>query len=84
LENIILKYITFFRESNEFTDILNDPTVKKSIDEKTTWNKHLLLGVVDDDKLISYITLKYGESIRTNLTKDYSPIPYVDYIPVRR
>jgi hypothetical protein len=84
LENIILKYITFFRESNEFSDILKDPTVKKSIDETITWNNHLLLGVVDDDKLISYITLKYGDSIRTNLVKSYKPIPNVDYLPVRR
>lgn len=79
-----MKNITFYRENNDFSDILNDPTVKKSIDEMTTWHNYLLLGVVDDDKLSSYITLKYGDSIATNLTKDYSPIPYVDYIPVRR
>ena len=84
MESLILKNITFYRESNDFSDILKDPAVKKSIDEVTTWNNYLLLGVVDDDKLTSYITLKYGESIRTNLTKDYSPIPNVDYTPIRK
>jgi hypothetical protein len=79
-----LKYITFYRENNDFTDILKDPAVKKSIDEITSWKNYLLLGVIDDDKLASYITLKYGDSIRTNLTQDFSPIPYIDYTPIRK
>lgn len=79
-----MKYITFYRENDDFTDILKDPGVKKSIDEITTWRNYLLLGVVDDDKVVSYITLKYGDSIRTNLTTDYTPVPNVDYTPLRK
>jgi len=79
-----MKYITFYRTSNDFTDILNDPTIKKCIDEKMSFRNYLRLGIVDDDKIFSYITLKYGESIRTNITKDYTPIPNVDYKPIRK
>jgi len=76
-----MKYITFFRESSNFEDILKDPNIKKLIYEKTKWFQHLTLGIKDDEKIFSYITLKYGDDIRTNLVKDYSPIPYIDYTP---
>lgn len=76
-----MKYITFFRESSNFEDILKDPNIKKLIYEKTRWFQHLTLGIKDDEKIFSYITLKYGDDIRTNLVKDYSPIPYIDYTP---
>jgi hypothetical protein len=38
----------------------------------------------DAEKTFSYITLKYGDEMRTQLTKDYSPKPHADYIPVRK
>ena len=76
-----MKYITFFRESSNFEDILKDPNIKKLIYEKTKWFQHLTLGIKDDEKIFSYITLKYGDEIRTNLVKDFSPIPNIDYIP---
>ena len=76
-----MKYITFYRESSDFEDILKDPNLKKIIYEKTKWFQHLTLGIKDDEKIFSYITLKYGDDIRTNLVKDYSPIPTIDYIP---
>ena len=79
-----MKYITFYRETNDFTDILADTNIKKLIDEKVQWNNHLMLGMQTDDKVFSYITLKYGDSIRTNIVKDYRPIPNVDYTPIRR
>ena len=76
-----MKYITFYRESSDFEDILKDPNIKKLIYEKTKWFQHLTLGIEDDEKIFSYITLKYGDDIRTNLVKDHSPIPYIDYTP---
>ena len=79
-----MKHITFFRENNDFSDILTDTNLKKYIDEKVQWKNHLIIGIVADDKVFSYITLKYGESIRTSLVKSFNPIPNVDYIPVRR
>ena len=77
-----MKRYIFYRESEDFSDILTDPTLKKHIDEKVTWNGHLRIGLSDrtNGKLASYITLKYGDELRTNLTTDYSPIIGVDYI----
>jgi hypothetical protein len=83
-----MKYFTFYRESNNFDDILNDVNIKKLIRTKLTWHNHMMIGInkykKDVEKIFSYITLKYGDEMRTNLTKDYSPIPNVDYIPIRR
>jgi len=76
-----MKYITFYRENNNFEDILKDTNIKKLIYEKTKWAEYLTIGIKDDEKIISYITLKYGDEIRTNIVKDYSPIPNIDYIP---
>lgn len=77
-------FYTFFRESNKFDDILNDPSIKKNIIERISWNNFLRISTVKDDKLKSYITLKYGDEMRSTLTEDYSPIPNKDYIPIRR
>ncbi len=76
-----MKYITFFRENDDFNDIMSDTVIKKIVKEKTHWTKYLVLGIVEDDKLLSYITLKYGDNIITKHIKDYSPVPNVDYTP---
>ena len=34
-----------------------------------------------DENLESYINLKFGDSMVDSLSKDHSPIPYVDYMP---
>ena len=78
-----MKYILFFRENNNFDDIVNDAIIKKLIKEKLRWYQYLSIGIVDDDKTMSYITLKFGDSVTTSLTKDYSPVPFKDYIPKR-
>jgi hypothetical protein len=80
-----MKYINFYRESNNFDDILNDINLKKHVHEKISWLNHLRIGIRGDkDALFSYITLKYGDEMRNNLTEDYSPIPNIDYTPVRK
>ena len=80
-----MKYYTFYRENNNFDDILNDAIIKKIIDEKIRWFQHLIIGMNDKhEQTFSYITLKYGDEIRNSLTKDYSPKPNVDYTPIRR
>ena len=76
-----MKYITFFREDNKFDDIINDVTIKKIVRERTSWSKYLVIGLTDDEKILSYITLKYGDSIQTNHIKNFSPIPFKDYTP---
>ena len=83
-----MKYYIFYRESNNFDDILKDIPVKKVVSERIFWDGYLQIGIStwqkNIDQIFSYITLKYGDDIRTDLTKDYSPIPYVDYTPIRK
>ena len=79
-----MKHYTFERGSQKFDDILKDPTLKSKIYEVITWQGHIRISIDDsDNKLASYIMLKYGDDIRTNLTKDYSPKPNIDYTPKR-
>ena len=83
-----MKYYIFYRESNNFADILRDINLKKVISHKIQWDNHLMIGIneykKDIDRIFSYITLKYGDEIRSKLTKDYRPIPNTDYTPIRR
>jgi hypothetical protein len=83
-----MKYYTFYREDNKFDDILKDPILKKFVSEKIKWANHLMIGFNDYSKDFEknqvYVTLKYGDDIVTDLTKDYSPKVYVDYTPNRK
>ena len=79
-----MKYYTFYRENNNFDDILNDQIIKKIVDEKLRWYQHLVIGMNDKhEQTFSYITLKYGDEMKQDLVKDFSPVPGVDYIPKR-
>lgn len=78
-------YYTFRRESNDFTDILSDVSVKSAITMKMSWDRHLMLGFYDaDDSLKGYIVLKYGDDITKLTDKDYTPVPNIDYVPIRK
>jgi hypothetical protein len=80
----IMKYYTFYRENNNFDDILNDQIIKKIIDEKMRWYQYLIIGMNDKhEQTFSYITLKYGDEMKQELVKDFSPIPGIDYVPKR-
>ena len=81
-----MKYYTFFRESNNFDDILSDKPVKKIIATKIKWHQHLMIGIHKEgnEQNFSLITLKYGEDMINNLTKDFTPIAGVDYMPKKR
>jgi hypothetical protein len=82
-----MKFIAFYRESNNFDDILTDIVIKKKISVKIFWKQHLYIGIINfdqsNDKIISYITLKFGDSIVDRLCRDRTPIPNIDYIPKR-
>lgn len=81
-----MKYYTFYRESNNFTDILTDANIKRSVKTKMSWLNHLLLGFSEEknnENIFGYVVLKYGEDITNLVEKDYTPIPNVDYIPKR-
>lgn len=79
-----MKHLHFYRENNNFNDLLKDPTVRKVTRTRTTWWQYVSLGVEASEGILSYITLKYGDSMISSLTKDYSPIPKVDYTPVKK
>ena len=77
-----MKYFTFNREDDNFDDILNDVTLKSLISTKISWTNHLLIGFNDgDDGTSSYITLKYGDDMITDIVPDRSPVMYKEYIP---
>lgn len=82
-----MKYITFWRESNKFADILTDNVIKKAVRFKIAWHHYLLIGIQDYDskneQIISYITLKYGDDMKSEVVPDRSPIIGVDYLPKR-
>ena len=80
-----MKYYTFYRENNNFDDIEKDNIVKKFAETKIKWYQHFMIGMKKDgnDQNFSMLTLKYGEDMVNNLTKDFTPIAGVDYTPKR-
>jgi hypothetical protein len=76
-----MSYIIFRRESNNFDDILTDPSLKKWLKFKIKFQEGLMIKRPYKDEIISYIELKYGESIVNNIVPDRSPIMNVDYLP---
>lgn len=80
-----MKNFTFYRENNKFDDILNDITLKKHIHLKLRWYQYLTIGCSDiTDSIEGYLMLKFGDDLRKLTDSDYTPIPNVDYTPVRR
>jgi len=79
-----MKYYTFQRELNNFDDILTDVAIKKHIKTKLKWKNHLMIGLDEKtgESVFGYIVLKYGEDI-VNLIKDFTPVPNVDYKPMK-
>lgn len=78
-----MKYYTFYRENNNFDDIEKDNIVKKFANSKIRWYQYFMIGMdrYSNDQNFSMLTLKYGEDMVNNLTKDFTPIAGVDYSP---
>lgn len=81
-----MKYYTFFRESNDFKDILTDANLKKYIQTNIGWNNHLMISLSPkiDERVLGYLVLKYGDELTNPLKKDFAPIPNKDYIPNKK
>lgn len=81
-----MKFYTFERESNDFSDIETDTNIKRHIKYRVRCNKLFYFGINDDinDTLQSYIVLKYGEDLKENICPDRKPIEGVDYISKQR
>jgi hypothetical protein len=78
-----MKKIIFIRESNNFDDILSDVVLKKQFKFKIRFYNGLIIEVPEKSEILSYIELKYGDSIKNNLVPDRTPIMNVDYFPKR-
>jgi hypothetical protein len=81
-----MKYYTFHRENNDFEDILKDNNIKKKFDIILRWKNHLQIGIDDNkenEKISSFIMLRYGDDLIDKMCEDYSPISGVDYQPKR-
>ena len=82
-----MKYYTFKRESDNFDDILTDINIKSAIKTRMRWKYYLLIGLTENDdkhkNIFGYIVLKYGENIVNPIERDFTPIPNVDYVPIR-
>lgn len=79
-----MKYYTFYNKDSDFSSLLKDPVIKKRILVKISWFEHMLIGIRQNKKyesINSYIMLKYGDFIVTDLIKDLSPKPGIDYYP---
>jgi hypothetical protein len=78
-----MKTYTFYRESNNFDDILSDKSIKKYIFTKMRWSKYLVLRLTNHTPAVeSYIALKYGDEMKdNNLVTDRTPKPFIDYTP---
>ena len=82
-----MKYYVFARESDKFDDILKDVAVKPVIRHKIRFKDHLILGFSEDDeKIISYMTIKYGDDMVSfnSIAPDRSPIMDKDYVPKKK
>ena len=80
-----MKNIFIYRESNEFDDILKDANLKRKISTTMKFANHLILGFKEDEGVISYFLLKYGDDVvdAADLIADRTPVMYKDYTPSR-
>jgi hypothetical protein len=79
-----MKYFIFYREDNNFTDILKDKNIKKYFHFKISWSQYLLLGTETiTEEIQSYLVLKYGDDMKDKsyVFPDRKPVPFVDYTP---
>lgn len=80
-----MKYFYIKKEDNNFSDVLSDAIVKKTVSSKIILQGILILGFKDntEESIVSYFLLKFGEFVvnESSIITDYSPIPYVDYVP---
>ena len=80
-----MSYTIFYRESNNFKDILTDTVIKKSIRMKMQFTNYLILELANE-KDMSYMILKYGDDVKSisNIIPDRTPIMNIDYVPEKK
>lgn len=81
-----MKYFIFYRENDNFDDLLSEKDILKHFSLKLKWHQYLILG---SDEICqeyqSYLVLKYGDDLRdkSNIFIDRTPKPFIDYHPDR-
>ncbi len=81
-----MKYFIFYREDNNFKDILKDKNIKNYFQYKVFWKQYLLVGSESiSEEIQSYLLLKYGDDIKdaSYIFPNRQPVPFVDYTPDR-
>ena len=83
-----MNYYVFKKDDDNFEDFLNDKNLKPLLKFKIQFKNHLILATYDvlNEKLQSYVTLKYGDYMvnKKEVFGDYTPVPFKDYIPDRK
>ena len=81
-----MTHIFIHRESNNFDDISKDVNLKRKILTTMKFTNHLILDFKEDEGIISYLLLKYGDDIRgtSQIIPDRTPMMYQDYTPIRK
>lgn len=83
-----MNYYIFKKDDDDFSELLKDKILKPLLRFKIKFRHHLILGSNDqiDEKLSSYITLKYGDMMvnKYDMFVDRSPKINVDYTPDRK
>lgn len=82
-----MNYYIFKKEDKDFSEILNDKTLKPLFNFKIKFSQYIILGSENPVNSIveSYITLKYGELLtnKSDLFVDFTPKMHIDYLPDR-
>jgi hypothetical protein len=74
--------ILYFKsENNNFDDLLQESCIKKA-DIKLFYYQGMIVNGEFTDQQLNFLYLKYGDQL-INPVKDYKPIPYKDYTPIR-
>ena len=79
-----MKYFIFYRENNNFKDLIEDKNLKKVFSFRIQYLQHLILGEIEvPNDIQSYIVLKYGDDLRNtrDIFIDRTPKPFIDYYP---
>lgn len=81
-----MKEFVVVRTSNNFDDILKDPNLKKKITAIMQFTNTLIIQLNDDDSVVSYMLLKYGDDMidMESLVPSRTPVPGKDYTVQRK
>lgn len=76
-----MKFYTFKRVDNDFSDILKETSLLHNICIKLLWKQHLMLGLREDieESVLGYLVLKYGDEMIDPVV-DFTPVPGKDYV----